>query len=91
MATVLTVNRAILSGNFTNDDLNKIARAVNMARTELARKTASTLSVGTKVTFADSRNNRVLSGTVTAIKVKNAVVDTGTVKYRVPMNMLTAA
>jgi ribosomal protein S1 len=89
MATVRTVNTAILSGNFTNEELNSIAQAVNMARAELARKTAHMLSVGTKVTFADSRNNRVLSGTVTAIKVKNAVVDTGTVKYRVPMNMLT--
>lgn len=90
MATVRTVNTAILSSNFTNEELNSIARAINMARTELARKTASTLSVGSKVTFVDSRNNRVLSGTVTSIKIKNAVVDIGAAKYRVPMNMLTA-
>lgn len=90
MATVRTVNTAILSSNFTNEELNSIARAVNMARAELARKTASTLSVGSKVTFVDSRNNRVLSGTVTSIKIKNAVVDIGSAKYRVPMNMLTA-
>lgn len=90
MATVRTVNTAILSSNFTNEELNSIARAINMARTELARKTASTLSVGSTVTFVDSRNNRVLSGTVTSIKIKNAVVDIGSAKYRVPMNMLTA-
>jgi hypothetical protein len=95
MATTRTVSAvileaSILSGNFTNEDLNGIARAVNAARASLARKNANTLSVGIKVTFPDSRNNRVLSGTVESIKVKNASVRCAGTLYRVPMNMLTA-
>jgi ribosomal protein S1 len=84
-----TIIRAIKSGDFTNDELNSISDAIRFARAELARETKRQLSQGATVQFTSS--GRVYYGTISSIKVKNAVVDTGGARYRVPMNMLTVA
>lgn len=87
--TVTNIVRAIKTGDFSNDELNRISEAVRFARAELVRENKRQLSQGTTVQFISG--GRVFHGTIECIKVKNAVVATSAGRYRVPMNMLTIA
>lgn len=89
MATIQDVNSSIMFGNFTNDQLDSILAAIKFRRAELVRSTARSLSLGSQVTFT-GRQGVTYTGTIEAIKIKNAVVNTNRGRYRVPMNMLTA-
>lgn len=87
--TSTNIVHAIKSGDFTNDELNNISDAIRYARSRLVRENRRQLSQGDTVQFTSG--GRVYFGTITGIKVKNAIVDTSAGKYRVPMNMLTVA
>lgn len=87
--TVTNIVHAIKTGDFSNDELNRIAEAVRFARSELVRENKRQLSQGTTVQFTSG--GRIFHGTIEGIKVKNAVVATSAGRYRVPMNMLTIA
>jgi hypothetical protein len=84
------IKAAIISSNLTIDDLNEVIEAVKYARTQLGRQVARTISIGTNVRFT-GRDGRVVTGTVQGIKIKNAVVQTGMGRYRVPMSLLEVA
>jgi hypothetical protein len=84
------IKAAIISSNLTIDDLNEVIEAVKYARTQLGRQVARTISIGSNVRFT-AKDGRVFTGTVQGIKIKNAVVQTGMGRYRVPMSMLEAA
>ena len=81
------INRAIISGQFSNDELNAFADAVKFARGRLGRQNARQLAPGARVQFTD-RSGRTVPGSIESIKIKNAVVTTTQGRYRVPMNML---
>ena len=51
MTDISEINRAILAGNFTNDQLTSITDAIKFARAQIAQKNKYTLTVGTKVKF----------------------------------------
>jgi hypothetical protein len=51
---------------------------------------ARTISIGSNVRFT-AKDGRVFTGTVQGIKIKNAVVQTGMGRYRVPMSLLEVA
>ena len=83
------IKLAIISGNFSNDELNVLADSVRYARSQIVQDKKSELQVGVTVQFTS--RGRQFFGTVTSIKIKNAVVDTSAGRYRVPMNMLNVA
>ena len=92
MTDISEINRAILAGNFTNDQLTSISDAIRFARAQIAQKNKYTLTVGTKVKFTNSRNGMVITGDVQKINRKFVIVKTGPFNtWRVPANMLSAA
>lgn len=82
------IRSAIISGTFTNDDLNTIVDAVKFARSQLAKQKARTFWAGDSVKFTSNRNGVTYTGTVEKIKLKYALVRTGTSRFNVPLNML---
>lgn len=89
--TLNEIQTAILNSNLTNDDLNILAEAIKFKRLQLGREVARNLTIGSPVKFTDSRRGIVIRGTLEAIKIKNATVNTSVGRYRVPMNMLSEA
>ena len=71
-----------------SQDLNTVIEAVKVRRNQLHTQQAQTFRVGDTVSFT-GRYGRVEKGTVIKIKIKNVVVDTGSVKWNVPGNLLT--
>jgi ferredoxin-fold anticodon binding domain-containing protein len=88
MDTVQEINRAILSGNFTNDDLTSISHAVQFVRAQLAKRNVCTMVIGTQVRFTSSRSGKVIQGCVEKVGRKNVIINTGAGRWRVAANML---
>lgn len=88
--TVTDINRAIMFGNLTNDELNTVATAVKWARAQMTKKNIRSISRGSTVKFTSSRNGQTYTGTVRKIAIKYVTVDTGQTLFRVPANMLEA-
>ena len=92
MTDISAINSAIISGNFTNDQLTSIIDAVKFARAQIAQQNKHTLTVGTKVKFTNSRTGMEITGDVQKINRKFVIVKTGPLNtWRVPANMLSAA
>jgi hypothetical protein len=91
MISIKDVNSAIMFGNFTNDELTSIIDAVKYARAQLTQKTKRSLMLGDSVKFTSNRNGVTYCGTVRKIAIKFVTVDTGSVLFKVPANMLEAA
>ena len=89
--TLNEIQTAILNSNLSNDEINILAEAIKFKRSQIGREVARSLTIGSQVKFTDSRYGRIVTGTLEAIKIKNATVATAVGRYRVPMNMLTAA
>ena len=85
------INSAIISGTFTNDDLNSIANAIKFARAQLAKQNARSFWAGDTVKFTSSRNGVTYQGTVEKIKLKYALVRTNSQRFNVPLSMLESA
>jgi hypothetical protein len=89
MVTVNEINQTILSGSLSYDQLNSIAMAMKLARSQmLARKTVE-FKPGDKVQFTCGA--RYFTGVVQNIMRKNVLVQTTNGLYRVPALMLKAA
>jgi hypothetical protein len=86
---VQEINRAIISGQFSNQDLGSIIDAVKFARAQLAQKTKRSLTLGVPVKFTNSRTGITMQGTVTKIAIKFVTVNTPTGLWKVPASMLT--
>ena len=85
---ITQINTAIMTGNWTNDQLTSMIDAVKFARTQLTKQTKRELQIGAKVKFTSNRNGMTYSGTVRKIAIKFVTVDCGTQAWRVPANML---
>lgn len=83
------INTAIITGSFTNDELNSIGDAVKFARSRIVAQNKYTLAKGAKVQFTG--RSGVIFGTVEKIAIKRATVMTPAGRYAVPLNMLSAA
>ena len=97
ISTIAQVNAAIISGNFTNEQLNSIGDAIRFARAQIANQVKGSLVKGTKVKFTSSRSGQTILGTVDKVNRKFILVRenkpgalVGSI-WRVPANMLTAA
>lgn len=97
LMTIDQVNKAIMFGNFTNDQLNSITMALKFARAQLTKETKRSLSIGLPVKFVSSRDGRTVLGTVTKINRKFVIVKEQNsnslfpTNWRVPANMLETA
>lgn len=85
------VNQAIMFGNFTDTELSSILDAVRFARATLIKSNKRQLTIGAKVKFTSNRNGVTYNGTVRKIAIKFVTVDTGSVLFKVPANMLEMA
>lgn len=97
LSQIQQVNQAIMFGNFTNDELNSIGDAIKFARTQIAKQNKREMTIGSVVTFTNSRNGLVITGTVKKINRKFILVNeqkSGSLigsTWRVPASMLTVA
>lgn len=91
MPTISEINTAIVTGDFTNDQLNSISDAIRFARSQLATKAKFTLVKGSNVKFTSSRSGQIVTGTVEKVNRKFIIVRSGLTNWRVPANMLEAA
>jgi hypothetical protein len=89
---IKAINTAIVTGSFTNAELDSIQDAIKFAKTRIASQLSVTLGKGSKVTLSHAKLGGRVSGTVLKVKIKKADVklDTGPI-YTVPLSMLTAA
>jgi hypothetical protein len=85
------VNSAIMFGQFTDTELSSIIDAVRFARASLVKSNKRQLTIGAKVKFTSNRNGMTYNGTVRKIAIKFVTVDTGSVLFKVPANMLEMA
>ena len=85
------INRAIISGVFTNDDLNSVIDAVKFARARITRQNKASLMLGDTVQFTSTRTGQNMQGTVQKIAIKFVTVKTPSQGlWKVPASMLTA-
>ena len=91
--TLQQISTAIVTGSFTNEELNSIAAAITFARGQLARQSVFSLIVGGAVKFTSTRSGAQIRGTVVKVNRKFIhVKEHGTcATWRVPANMLTTA
>jgi hypothetical protein len=88
------INRAIISGNFNNDELSSVIDAIKFARARLTDQTKRSLTLGSKVKFTSNRNGMTYVGTVEKIAIKYVTIrenKTGSFTgglWKVPANML---
>ena len=92
--TLQEINRAIIAGTFSNEDLNSIGDAIKFARSQLAAKAKFTLRTGSQVKFTSSKSGQTVLGTVEKVNRKYIIVrEHGKAfggSWRVPANMLEA-
>jgi hypothetical protein len=94
MTTVQDINSAIISGQFTNDQLNSIQMAIKFARNQIVQENTGSLVIGTKVKFTSTRSGQTVLATVKKVNRKYIIVSENAnplMTWRVPANMLTAA
>jgi hypothetical protein len=88
------INRAIITGNCTNDELTSIIDAVKFARARLMDQTKRSLTLGSKVKFNSTKRGQPVIGTVEKIAIKYVTIRENSPGaytsglWRVPANML---
>jgi hypothetical protein len=96
LSEIQQINRAIMFGNLTNDELNSITDAIKFVRANIAKRNKCALRVGDAVKFRNSRTGGMTLGTVKKINIKYILVNeksNGSLvssTWRVPANMLEA-
>lgn len=88
MSTIQEINRAIMYGSFTNDELTSIIDAVKFNRSQLTRTVKRSLMLGDNVNFNSSKLGRNVTGVVTKIAIKYVTVRSVNGLWKVPANML---
>lgn len=87
LMTITDINIAIMHGQFTNEELTSIVDAVRYKRAQAGRRTINTLKKGDRVQWNGKTGHK--TGTVVDIKIKNVIVQTSTMTWKVPATMLT--
>lgn len=86
---IKAINTALVTGSFTNEQLQSVVDAVKFARSRLAQTTKWSLKVGDQVEFTSSKTGITMQGRVTKIAIKYVTVQTAQGLWRVPANMLS--
>lgn len=90
MKTISEINGAIMTGDFTNDQLASILDAVKFARAQLSKINKRQFTVGSLVKFTSNRNGMTYTGKVEKVKIKFVLVATQMGRFNVPASMLEA-
>ena len=72
----------------STQDINLIIDAVKLRRNQMHTQMAQSFRIGDRVSFK-GRYGRTETGTVTKVKVKYVIVDTGSARWNVPGSHLT--
>jgi hypothetical protein len=89
---ILEINKAIMFGTWSNDELTSIGDAVKWNRAQLGKQTKRSMTLGCTVRFTHPKTGRLHTGIVKKIKIKNiTVLENGTMNWNVPANMLEVA
>lgn len=88
MKTVSEINKAILSGNFSPDDIRSIQQALKAAYSNMQTREKFSYRVGEEVTFK-ARSGEYISGKITKINQKTINVRTNTgMEWKVSPSLL---
>ena len=88
---ITEIRGAIVSGQFSSDELETIAQALKFARNQLCRKNTFCFKTGDLVKFTSPRSGVTFKGTVDKVKQKYILVATPQGRYNVPANLLETA
>lgn len=88
--SIQEINRNIMYGTWTNDELNLIMSAVQCARSQLRQEKIRTFTKGDTVKFHSVKRGVTVTGVVTKVAIKYVTVKDGAMLWRVPANMLEA-
>lgn len=91
MTTIQEINRAIIAGSFTNDELTSIGDAIRYARAQLTQEKKRSFRIGDSVRFTSAKRGMTVTGTVNKIAIKYVTVSSAQGLWKVPANMLEAA
>jgi len=91
--SIQEINRAIIAGTFTAEELESIRDAVKFASAKVARTNSVVFKAGSQVKMTHAKLGGTVIGTVKKIKIKKADVHIPSmnVTYSVPLSMLSAA
>ncbi len=85
------INRAIVRGTWTNDDLNSMIESIKYARGFLVNEKRRAIRVGDSIRFNSTKLGGPVTGTVESVKIKFATVNTSRGRWRVAISRLEAA
>jgi hypothetical protein len=90
MLTVQEINKAIMFGNFTNEELISIGDAIKFNRAQLVKQVKRSVTIGSNVKFTSNRNGVTYAGTVEKIAIKYVTVRDSSTRglWKVPASML---
>lgn len=88
MNTAAEIQAAIIQASITNDELNAIVETIRFKRTQIAKDAKRSITIGTTVSFTNSKTGTNVQGTVEKIMTKNVLVNTSIGRWKVPANML---
>jgi hypothetical protein len=86
-----SIATAIITNNYSNDELNSIVEAIKFARSTLQKQKKFQFKIGDTVKFYNGRTGQTVCGDVAKIGIKNIKVKSGTTMWRVPAEMLDPA
>ena len=87
LGNINQINRSIMHGNLTNEQLESIISAVKFARAQLANNTKRSLCVGNTIKFSSAKLGTHI-GQVEKIAIKYITIRTSQGLYKVPANMV---
>lgn len=88
LTEIQQINRAIMFGNLTNEQLSSVIDAVKYARAQMIKRQTRALYAGDTVKFTSNRNGVTYRGTVEKVKIKYVLVATPQGRFNVPANMI---
>lgn len=88
--TAQEICSAIVTGDLTNEEINKVVSAIKFAREQLARSARNSFKKGMMVKF-EGRKGVTVKGKIIKIGPKYIRVEEGMMIWRVSPNMLSAA
>ncbi len=88
MPSIQEINSSIMFGDLSNDQLDSVISAVKFRRSQLTKEVKRGLTVGSKVKFYSTKRGQTFQGTVEKVAVKFVTVNCGSMRWRVPANML---
>ena len=87
--SVEQIQLAIMRTDLTNADLRAISDTIQFKRSQLAKENKRAITIGSTVSFMNSRTGQNVQGVVEKIMTKNVRINTGTSIWRVPASMLS--